>query len=124
MSDKQRAPRPIRRSKIDEFDSPSIDDYDEAPLSPEQRLAHARKTAVFAIRRGQPGDRVWALQYVISSHTYDTRTRTDSKPDDPGWHACRCGTWEGYWSGFNTHVAEDQLKMLVAAGVMPEEATP
>jgi hypothetical protein len=101
-----------------------VSDLDDefTPLSNEERLAHARKTAVFSIHRGKPGDLEWALQYVISSHTYDTTRRTESKPDDPGWHACRCGTWEGYWSGYNHHVAEDQVKMLVAAGLVPKEA--
>ena len=97
----------------------SDDDDEYTPLTNEQRLAHAHKTALFSIRRGKPGDLVWALQYVITHHTYDTTRRTESKPDDPGWHACRCGLWEGYWSGFNAHVAEDQVKMLAAAGLVP-----
>lgn len=98
-----------------------LDDDEFVPMTNEERLAHVRKTATFAIRRGQEGDMAWALQYVISSHTYDTWTR-GSKRDDPGWHPCRCGLWEGYWSGYNTHVAEDQLKMLVASGLVPQEA--
>ena len=69
-------------------------------------------------KRGGPNDLVWALQYIITNHTYDTRHRTTSRPDDPGWHYCRCGQWEGYWSGYNTHVAEDQLKMLTATGLL------
>ena len=96
----------------------SDDDDEYTPFTNEERLAHARKTAVFAIRRSHPGDFVWALQYVMGAHSYDTTRRTESKPDDPGWHACRCGTWEGYWSGYNTHVAEDQLLMLTAAGLL------
>ena len=97
----------------------SDDEDDEfPPLSNEERSAHVHKLALFSIRRGKPGDLVWALQYVITNHTYDTTHRSKSKPNDPGWHECRCGLWEGYWSGYNEHVAEDQVKVLTDAGLL------
>lgn len=61
----------------------------------------------------QPGwhrDIGYALQDEVRAHRYDYSTK-GSKPDDPGWHACRCG-WEGYWCDFEPHVA-DQLRALV-----------
>jgi hypothetical protein len=54
----------------------------------------------------------YALQSVLQSHRY-TYKRKGSKPDDPGWHECSCGDWEGYWSSFEPHVA-DRLREVVA----------
>ena len=53
----------------------------------------------------------YELQDVLRHHRYDYN-RKGAKPDDPGWHACTCG-WEGYWSGFEPHVA-DHLRAVVA----------
>lgn len=71
--------------------------------------------------RGWFHDIGYTLQDVLRTHRYDTRTK-GSKPDDPGWHECSCGAWEGYWSDFHPHVA-DHLRAVVvqAAEVNPEE---
>lgn len=63
----------------------------------------------------------YALQDVLQGHRYEIRKK-GSKPDDPGWHECSCGAWEGYWSDFHPHVA-DHLRAVVvqAAEVNPEE---
>ena len=53
----------------------------------------------------------YALEGVLRKHQYNYKA-TNSKPDDPGWHACTCGDWEGYWSDFEPHVA-DHLRALV-----------
>jgi hypothetical protein len=47
----------------------------------------------------------YALQDALRLHLYDYR-RKGEKPDDPGWHECTCGTWQGYWSGWQPHVAD------------------
>lgn len=47
----------------------------------------------------------WAVLTVLREHRYDYRDK-GAKPDDPGWHRCSCG-WEGYWSGWQPHVAEN-----------------
>jgi hypothetical protein len=57
------------------------------------------------------------LQDVLRSHDYDYQNK-GSKPDDPGWHVCKCGTWEGYWSGFHPHVA-DHLRAVIVARDLP-----
>lgn len=87
-----------------------------------ENFLEKNRTEIWALRRNQKGDRVWALQHIISGHRYEDRTRTTTKPDDPGWHACRCGEWEGYWSDYNHHVAEHQLKVLIAAGLIEEDS--
>lgn len=46
----------------------------------------------------------WAVLDELRRHDYDYRNKGE-KPDDPGWHACRCG-WEGYWCDYQPHVAE------------------
>ncbi len=48
---------------------------------------------------------------TLRAHYYDVRKK-GSKPNDPGWHQCRCGNWEGYWSGWHEHVASDLLEHL------------
>jgi hypothetical protein len=62
--------------------------------------------------RGWYRDIGYRIQSEMGRHYYDTRSK-GAKPDDPGWHACRCG-WEGYWSGYDSHVA-DHLRALVVA---------
>lgn len=62
----------------------------------------------------QPGwfhDIGYALQDVLHSHRYEF-AKKGVKPDDPGWHECSCGEWQGYWSGFEPHVA-DHLRAVV-----------
>lgn len=67
----------------------------------------------------------YSLQAVLRAHRYDTRTR-GTKPSDPGWHPCSCG-WEGYWSSFEPHVADQLRSVVVAAGperkLSPEHPT-
>ena len=53
----------------------------------------------------------YALETEVRAHNYQSWVRPATKPDDPGWHACTCG-WEGYWSGFHQHVA-NQLRTIV-----------
>jgi len=55
----------------------------------------------------------YLLQHVVCSHRYETRNRGSQRPSDPGWHCCSCG-WEGYWSAFEPHVA-DELRALVTS---------
>jgi hypothetical protein len=55
--------------------------------------------------RGWTNDPGYAFQDVVRQHRYDYRNK-GSKPADPGWHVCSCGGWEGYWSGFEPHVAD------------------
>jgi hypothetical protein len=52
----------------------------------------------------------YALQDVLGDHRFDLKNK-GAKPDDPGWHACTCGEWEGYWSSFHPHVA-DHLRVV------------
>ena len=51
----------------------------------------------------------WAFLSVVQSHRYDYADKGD-KPDDPGWHVCTCRTWQGYWTGFDTHVTNHLRK--------------
>jgi hypothetical protein len=62
-------------------------------------------------RPGWYKDVGYRLQDVLTAHLYDYK-RKGAKPDDPGWHECSCGKWEGYWSGFRPHVA-DHLRASV-----------
>lgn len=55
----------------------------------------------------------YQLQAVLGTHQYSANLQS-SRLDDPGWHGCSCGEWEGYWSSFHPHVA-DQLRILVTA---------
>jgi hypothetical protein len=52
----------------------------------------------------------YQLQDVLRAHQY---SRSSSRPDDPGWLACSCGHWQGYWCDFHPHVA-DELRVVVA----------
>lgn len=53
-----------------------------------------------------------AVVQALRTHTYDYRTK-GSRPDDPGWHMCRCGEWAGYWCDFyDEHLAPEILKVL------------
>jgi hypothetical protein len=62
-------------------------------------------------RRGKPG--------ALHRFEMGKLDKKGSKPEDPGWWECMCGTWEGYWSDYNKHVAGDQIDMLTDAGVLP-----
>lgn len=55
----------------------------------------------------------YALQRVLNQHIYNSHLIGAERPDDPGWHPCRCG-WEGYYSDFHPHVA-DYLRATVLA---------
>jgi len=56
----------------------------------------------------------YRIQDVLRGHGYET-CKKGSKPDDPGWHECTCGEWEGYWSGFQPHVTDHLRHLLTAA---------
>lgn len=64
----------------------------------------------------------YLLQDVVRDHRYDYK-RKGIKPDDPGWHACSCKEWEGYWSGFEPHVADHLRRVAVEAmgSVRPDD---
>ena len=64
--------------------------------------------------RGWYRDVGYALQDVLRAHRYDLRKK-GSKPDDPGWHECSCGEWEGYWSSFEPHVADHLREVALRA---------
>lgn len=77
-------------------------------------------------RRGQAGykpapvdaDTVvkWAVIDALQGHRYDYNNK-GSKPNDPGWHTCSCGEWEGYWCAFESeHLAVEILRGLSAIG--------
>lgn len=72
-------------------------------------------------RRGKPGALLWGMASILNLHRFEMGKldKKGSKPEDPGWWECMCGTWEGYWSDYNKHVAGDQIDMLTDAGVLP-----
>lgn len=53
----------------------------------------------------------YEIQRRLEEHRYDYENKGE-KPDDPGWHACTCG-WEGYWSGFHPHLADELRAVTV-----------
>ena len=58
----------------------------------------------------------WAVIDTLQGHRYDYNDK-GSKPNDPGWHACSCGEWEGYWCAFESeHLSVEILRSLKAAG--------
>lgn len=61
--------------------------------------------------KGWTRDIGYRLQDVLSEHRYEYDNK-GAKPQDPGWHTCSCGGWQGYWSGFEPHVA-DMLRAVV-----------
>lgn len=73
----------------------------------------ARGYAEYAPVPHDPDDaRRYAVVQALRTHTYDYRTK-GSRPDDPGWHMCRCGEWAGYWCDFyDEHLAPEILKVL------------
>jgi hypothetical protein len=56
----------------------------------------------------------YRLEVALRSHRYEVGAKGD-KPDDPGWNECSCRTWEGYWSGWHSHVA-DHLRSVATDG--------
>lgn len=70
---------------------------------------------------GWQNDIGYKLQDVLQAHHYDYKNKGE-KPDTVGWHACTCGQWEGYWSGFEPHVA-DQLREAVSSHMTRNAAT-
>lgn len=56
----------------------------------------------------------YALQEIIQRHRYDYDNK-GTKPQAPGWHMCSCGAWEGYWSGFQPHVANHLRNAVIPA---------
>lgn len=64
----------------------------------------------------------YVFEKVLGEHRYDIK-RKGIKPDDPGWHECSCGNWQGYWSGFHPHLA-DHLRAAVIANEHPSEPRP
>ena len=64
--------------------------------------------------RDPEDERRYAVAQALRRHHYDTCT-TGTRPDDPGWHPCRCGKWEGYWCDFyDEHLAPEILAALRA----------
>jgi hypothetical protein len=59
----------------------------------------------------------WLVLTALRRHLYVYGDK-GSKPSDPGWHVCSCGSWEGYWSGYQPHVAEQ-----IVAALAPSEAS-
>lgn len=57
----------------------------------------------------------WPILDVIRAHRFETHRRGNDRPEDPGWHPCRCG-WEGYWSDFEPHVATHVAEAVLAPG--------
>lgn len=98
-----------------------------AAMTPEEKHLERRQGTSQIVdtrnrRRPQrPGALAWGMASILNMHRFEVGQydKKGSKPDDPGWWGCSCGTWEGYWSGFNRHVAEDQIEMLIDAGVLP-----
>lgn len=72
--------------------------------------------------RGWHKDIGYELQDVIRAHRYDYQNKGE-KPDEIGWYACTCGDWEGYWSGFEPHVA-DYLRAVIVARNLPTKPVP
>lgn len=62
----------------------------------------------------------YTFQEIIQSHRYDYLDK-GSKPQDPGWHMCSCRTWEGYWSGYEPHVANHLRNAVIpVVPIQPE----
>jgi hypothetical protein len=61
-----------------------------------------------ALFRSEP---YWSVLETMQKHVYDYDSK-GSRPDSPGWHTCRGCSWEGYWSGFQPHVAEEVIRSL------------
>lgn len=49
---------------------------------------------------------------VVAAHRY--RPNVGLRADDPGWHPCDCGEWEGYWCDFDTHATDAVLALFAA----------
>ncbi len=81
-------------------------------MSAEHELDHWRSNRA----PGWTHDIGYALQDVMRAHRYELQEK-GSKPDDPGWHPCTCG-WEGYWSSFEPHVADELRFTLVVNGLL------
>jgi len=58
----------------------------------------------------------WLVLEELRRHRYDLANK-GSKPTDPGWHACSCGAWEGYWCDYQPHVAEQIVGVLARVEV-------
>lgn len=70
--------------------------------------------------RGWSRDIGYSLQDVLGAHHYDLFNK-GSRPEDPGWHTCRCG-WEGYWVDFHPHVADHLRNIVIPASGMNHTA--
>lgn len=53
----------------------------------------------------------WFITDELSKHYFDYNL-SGAKPDDPGWHQCTCGLWEGYWVDYDPHVAAAVVEVL------------
>lgn len=62
-------------------------------------------------RLDEKGNLEWALLEVLRSHRYEIHL-SGINPDDPGWHPCSCGIFEGYWSGWHPHIAKELRKAV------------
>lgn len=65
---------------------------------------------------GWTKDPGYLAQNELDRHSYLLSDK-GTKPDDPGWHTCRCGGWEGYWTQFHPHVADHIRSALLSATV-------
>lgn len=57
----------------------------------------------------------------VRQHYYDVFAK-GTKPDDPGWHSCRCG-WQGYWCDYEPHVAERIVGALRESAFLVEKGS-
>lgn len=64
------------------------------------------KRSTEKVARTYPRDLVGDIEFGLLNKHHYLSLKPGTKPDDPGWHSCRCGDWEGYWSGYHRHVAE------------------
>ena len=68
-----------------------------------------------------PTEAEWGVLDVLRGHRFKQEERTESKPDDPGWRACSCSEWEGYWPSWQPHVAE--MVVLANTPLLLEDPT-
>lgn len=62
--------------------------------------------------KGWQHDIGYLLQDTVRSHRYEL-WENGTERSGTGWHPCSCGAWEGYWSDFEPHLADELRKILV-----------
>lgn len=83
---------------------------DQSPEIPEESRWRQNR------EKGWQKDIGYLLQDVVRSHRYELWENGTEK-SGTGWHPCSCG-WEGYWSSFEPHVADELRKILVEQGLI------